>query len=65
MSENKTKASQIKAVNEYQKRKGIVTLGCKVTKEQKEKIEKHYKDNGYKSMNDYLLTLLRKDGIIN
>lgn len=59
--ENKTKASQIKAVNEYQKRKGIVTIACKVTKNKKEIIEKHYKNKGYKSMNEYLLALINND----
>lgn len=59
--ENKTKASQIKAVNEYQKRKGIVTIACKVTKDKKEIIEKYYKNKGYKSMNEYLLALINND----
>lgn len=59
--ENKTKASQIKAVNKYQEKKGIITLGCKVTKDKKEIIEKHYKNKGYKSMNEYLLALIDND----
>lgn len=64
MNENKTKASQIKASVEYDKRKGIVTIACKVTRIQKENIEKHYKNKGCKSMNEYLLSLLKKDGAI-
>lgn len=61
MNENKTKASQIKASVEYDKRKGIITIACKVTKDKKEIIEKHYKSKGYKSMNEYLLALIDND----
>lgn len=46
---------------EYQKRKNIVTIACKVTKEYKEDIEKHYKSKGYKSFNAYMLDLIKKD----
>lgn len=35
MNENKTKASQIKASVEYDKRKDIITIACKVTKDKK------------------------------
>lgn len=59
--ENKTKESQIRATKAYEKRKGITTIACKVTNEQKEQIEKHYKNNGYKSMNEYLLALIDND----
>lgn len=61
MKENKTKDSQIRATMEYQKRKNIVTIACKVTKEYKEDIEKHYKSKGYKSFNAYMLDLIKKD----
>ena len=61
MNENKTKASQIKASVEYDKRKGIITIACKVTKDKKKIIEKHYKNKGYKSMNEYLLALIDND----
>lgn len=64
MNENKTKASQIKASIEYDKKRGIITIACKVTKIQKENIEKHYKNKGCKSMNEYLLLLLKNDGAI-
>lgn len=64
MSENKTKASQIKASVEYDKKRGIITIACKVTKIQKENIEKHYKNKGCRSMNEYLLSLLKNDGAI-
>ena len=59
MVENKTKASQIKASVEYDKRKGIITIACKVTKDQKKQIEQHYKKKNFKSMNEYLLFLLK------
>lgn len=59
--ENKTSASQIKASVEYDKRKGLTTIACKVNKEYKSQIEKHYKEKGYKSFNEYLLTLIEID----
>lgn len=58
---NKTSASQIKASREYDKRKGLTTIACKVTKEYKSQIEKHMTDKGYKSINAYLLGLIEKD----
>ncbi len=61
MNENKTKASQIKASVEYDKRKDIITIACKVTKDKKEIIEKHYKNKGYKSMSEYLFALIDND----
>ena len=59
--ENKTKDSQIKASVNYDKRKGNTTIACKVTKEYKEQIEKHLKNKGYNSMNEYLLSLIEND----
>lgn len=59
--ENKTKASQIKASVDYDKRKGNVTIACKVNREYKEQIEKHASNNGYKSINAYLLALIEND----
>ena len=59
--ENKTSASQIKASVEYDKRKGNTTIACKVNKEYKSQIEKHYKEKGYKSFNEYLLALIEMD----
>ncbi len=59
--ENKTKTSQIKAVMEYDKRKGNTTITCKVKKEYKEKIEMYAKKKGYKSINAYLLALIEND----
>ena len=59
--ENKTSASQIKASVEYDKRKGLTTIACKVKKEYKAQIEKHYKGKGYKSFNEYLLALIEMD----
>ena len=59
--ENKTSASQIKASVEYDKRKGLTTIACKVNKEYKAQIEKHYKEKGYKSFNEYLLALIEMD----
>lgn len=59
--ENKTKDSQIKASMNYDERKGLVTIACKITKDYKTEIEKHYKSKGYKSTNEYLLTLIEND----
>lgn len=59
--ENKTKDSQIKASMNYDERKGLVTIACKVTRIYKAEIEKHYKKNGYNSMNEYLLALIEND----
>ena len=59
--ENKTKDSQIKASRNYDERKGNTTIACKVTKDYKEKIEKHSKEKGYKSVNAYLLALIESD----
>lgn len=59
--ENKTKDSQIKASMNYDERKGIITIACKVTKDYKKEIEQHYKSRGYKSMNEYLLALIESD----
>ena len=59
--ENKTSASQIKASVEYDKRKGNTTIACKVNKEYKSQIEKHYKEKGYKSFNEYIIALVKKD----
>lgn len=59
--ENKTKDSQIKASRDYDKRKGIITIACKVTKNYKSEIENHYKSKGYSSMNEYLLALIESD----
>lgn len=61
MKENKTKASQIRASVEYDKRKGNTTIACKVTQEYKEQIERHSKEKGYKSVNAYLLALIESD----
>lgn len=58
---NKTKASQIKASIEYDKRKGLVTIACKVTDEKKILIKNHYEKKGYNSMNEYLIDLINKD----
>lgn len=59
--ENKTKESQIKATRDYDERKGNITIACKVTKDYKKGIEQHYKNKGYKSMNEYLLSLIESD----
>lgn len=59
--ENKTKDSQIKASMNYDERKGLVTIACKVTKDYKQEIERHYKGKGHKSMNEYLLALIEND----
>lgn len=59
--ENKTKESQIKASRNYDERKGNITIACKVTKDYKIAIEHHYKNKGYKSMNEYLLSLIEND----
>ena len=59
--ENKTSASQIKASVEYDKRKGLTTIACKVNKEYKTQIEKHYKEKGYKSYNEYIISLVDAD----
>lgn len=59
--ENKTKESQIKASRDYDERKGNITIACKVTKDYKKEIEKHYRAKGYKSMNEYLLALIKSD----
>ena len=59
--ENKTKDSQIKASRNYDERKGNVTIACKVTKDYKKEIEQYYKSKGFKSMNEYLLSLIESD----
>ena len=61
MAEKKTKESQIKATRKYDEKMGLVVIGCKVTKEQKENILFHSKEKGYKSINSYLLALIEKD----
>lgn len=61
MKENKTSASQIKASMNYDKKNRITTIACKINKDKKILIEQHYKKNGYKSMNEYLLALIEKD----
>lgn len=59
--ENKTKDSQIKAVVNYDKRKGNTTIACKVTTEYKTEIERHFREKGYRSFNEYLLALIESD----
>ena len=59
--ENKTKDSQIKAVVNYDKRKGNTTIACEVTTEYKTEIEKHFREKGYRSFNEYLLALIESD----
>lgn len=61
MAENKTKDSQIKATREYDKRKGLVTIACKITQDFKSEIETHAKSKGYKSINAYLIDLIQAD----
>lgn len=59
--ENKTKDSQLKAIKAYEERKGLTTIACKITKDYKKQIEKHITNKGYKSINAYLLALIKKD----
>lgn len=61
MQENKTKDSQIKATREYDKRKGLVTIACKISQDFKKDIEIHIKSKGYKSINAYLIDLIKSD----
>ena len=59
--ENKTKASQIKASINYDKKNNLKTIACKVTRTYQAEIELHAKSKGYKSINSYLLALIEKD----
>lgn len=59
--ENKTRESQIRATMNYDKRKGLVTISCKISKDHREEIEKHYLDQGYRSMNEYIISLISQD----
>ena len=61
MKDNKTRPSQIKASQEYDKRKGLVTIACKITQDFKMEIESHIKLKGYKSINSYLIDLINAD----
>lgn len=54
-----TTEAQKKATNKYNADKKII--GCKTTKEKAKKIEEHYKSEGYKSMNEYVKELIKKD----
>lgn len=63
--ENKTKDSQIKASRSYDERKGNTTIACKVTKDHKEQIEKHFRNKGYKSFNEYIISLINADMVGN
>lgn len=59
--ENKTSQKQIEwSKNNLQKR-GIVTIACAITKEEKESIQQHAKNKGFKSINTYLIDLIKKD----
>lgn len=57
---NKTKDSQIKASVEYDKRNGLVVIGCKITSQQKKVIEDYVKSIGM-SRNTYLKNLIKSD----
>ena len=58
---NKTAKSQIKASIEYDKRRGLTTIACKVDKEFKKRILSRSIDKGFKSINAYLIDLINKD----
>lgn len=59
--ENKTKASQIAAVKNYDNKNGKVTIACKITESLKKDIELRAETKGFKSINAYLLDLINND----
>lgn len=58
---NKTKQKQIEAVRNYDKRKGLTTISCKITSEYKEKIKITAEKKGFKTINSYIQSLIDKD----
>lgn len=61
MSENKTKASQIRASMEYDRRNGLVTIACKIRRDFKEKTATRAEEKGFGSINAYLIDLIKND----
>lgn len=58
-----TTQAQKNAINKYNADKKVI--GCKVTKENAKKIELHLKQKGYKSFNEYIKDLIKKDSGID
>lgn len=58
---NKTNQKQIEWSKNNLKKRGIVTIACAITREEKEKIILYSRDKGYKSINTFLYDLIKKD----
>lgn len=57
----KTSESTLRAIEKYNKKNGLIVIGCKVTSGQKELIVHEIKKKGYASVNAYLKKLIEND----